>query len=499
MTDQPALNLRTILGIKVKKIREERHLTLGELAARAGLSPSYLAEIQAGKKYPKAEKVVALAAALGVSYDELISSKLDQEFGEVQSFLDAPGLRDFPFETFGVPGRELMKLLSHSPQEVGALLRALSGIARQYNIGVEHFLHASLRSYQELTGNYYEDLERAAEDFGRGLGLRPGARVTADDLRRWVRDQVAPEIDERTLGQRPSLGSFRAVLVPGKRPRLLLNPQLSESQKAFVLAREAAYARLGITSRSFTTPPDREDSFTQVLDDYRASYFAGAVLLPRQALVADLKAFFRQPTWQAEGLLRLLDAHDVTAETLMYRLSQLVPSQFGLPVHFLRFNDDGNDLRLVKQLNLSQLTVPPGIGANEHYCRRWLSTRLLVELAAWQRRRPRNARQPMVGVQHSTFPDGKSFFCIGLAQPLPLQPGITSSLTLGFRVDERLHKVIRFARDRTIPHTTISGTCERCALSSEECRDRVAEPTAHAVEMARAERRRELERLLAEG
>src|SRR5262245_12299806 len=94
---ETALNLRTILGIKVKKIREERHLTLGELAAKTGLSPSYLAEIQAGKKYPKAEKVVALAEALGVGYDELISSKLDQAFGEVQSFLDAPGLRDFPF------------------------------------------------------------------------------------------------------------------------------------------------------------------------------------------------------------------------------------------------------------------------------------------------------------------------------------------------------------------------------------------------------------------
>jgi predicted transcriptional regulator/DNA-binding Xre family transcriptional regulator len=496
---EQALNVRTILGIKLKKMREERRLTLSELAQRTGLSPSYLAEIQAGKKYPKAEKVVALAEALGVSYDELISSKLDQEFGELQGFLSSPGLRDFPFEKFGVPGRDLMKLLSHSPHEVGALLRALSGIARQYNIGVEHFLHAALRSHQELTGNYYEDLEREAEDFSRGLGVRAGTRVTAEDLRAWVKVNVAPEIDERTLGQRPALGAFRAVLVPGRRARLLLNPRLSESQKAFVLAREVAYKRLGVEARSFTTPPDREDSFTQVLDDYRASYFAGAVLLPRQAMLADLKGFFRLPTWQAEVLLRLLDEHDVTAETLMYRFSQLVPSQFGLPAHFLRFNDDGTDLRLVKQLNLSQLTVPRGIGANEHYCRRWLSTRLLVELSAWQRRRPRNTRQPMVGVQHSTFPDGKAFFCIGLAQPLPLQPGITSSLTLGFRVDERLQKTIRFARDRTIPHTTISGTCERCPLPPEECSDRVAAPVGHEQDMARAERRRELERLVSEG
>ena len=355
---EQALNVRTILGIKLKKMREERRLTLSGAGPAHGPLSSYLAEIQAGKKYPKAEKVVALAEALGVSYDELISSKLDQEFGELQGFLSSPGLRDFPFEKFGVPGRDLMKLLSHSPHEVGALLRALSGIARQYNIGVEHFLHAALRSHQELTGNYYEDLEREAEDFSRGLGVRAGARVTAEDLRAWVKVNVAPEIDERTLGQRPALGAFRAVLVPGRRARLLLNPRLSESQKAFVLAREVAYKRLGVEARSFTTPPDREDSFTQVLDDYRASYFAGAVLLPRQAMLADLKGFFRLPTWQAEVLLRLLDEHDVTAETLMYRFSQLVPSQFGLPAHFLRFNDDGSDLRLVK-LSLLHHRVQP--------------------------------------------------------------------------------------------------------------------------------------------
>jgi transcriptional regulator with XRE-family HTH domain len=490
------LNLKTIFGIKLKRLREARHMTLGGFSRQTGLSASYLAEMEAGKKYPRAEKILQLAEALGTSYDDLISTKLDHEFDELQGFLSSPGVRDFPFELFGVPAADLMKLLTRSPHEVGALLRTIGDIARHYNIGVEHFLHAALRSYQELTGNYYDEIEREAESFARTLGGSGRGSVTPKALREWVIANGVSEIDERRLGERPALREFRAVRITHPRVRLLLNPRLGESQKSFVLAREIGYHVLGLTARSLTTPPDREDSFEQVLNDFKASYFAGALLLPRQALTADLRAFFRLPTWQSESLLHLLDTHRVTAETLMYRLSQLVPSQFGLRTHFLRFNDEKGHLRLVKQLNLSQLTIPPGISANEHYCLRWLSTRLLVELAAWQRRRPKHLRHPVVGAQHSKFVDGRSaFFCIGLAQPLPLQPDVNSSLTLGFNADEKFFRTVRFAKDRTIPHATINGTCERCPLSDAECDDRVAAPVGHLLTLAQAERQRELQEL----
>jgi hypothetical protein len=234
-----------------------------------------------------------------------------------------------------------------------------------------------------------------------------------------------------------------------------------------------------------------------VLNDFKASYFAGALLLPAGPLAADLNAFFRLSAWQGEALLGLLDRHAVTPETLMYRFSQLVPHRFGLPTHFLRFNQEGEELRLVKQLNLSRVTVPAGIGASEHYCRRWLSTRLLVELAAWQRRRPPRVRQPLVGAQHSRFPDGRAFFCFGLAQPLPLRPEVLTSLTLGFRVEEKLARTVRFVKDRTVPQTTISGTCERCSLTEEECGDRVAPPAGHLQALFRAERERALASLTA--
>src|SRR5512140_3613794 len=97
------LDLKTIFGIKLRQLRDRRHLTLAQLGKRASLSASYLAEIEAGRKHPKPEKIWQLAPALECSYDDLVSTRLGNDFTELQEFLTAPGVRDFPFDLFGVP------------------------------------------------------------------------------------------------------------------------------------------------------------------------------------------------------------------------------------------------------------------------------------------------------------------------------------------------------------------------------------------------------------
>lgn len=500
---QPALNLKTIFGIKLKRCREAQRLTLQELAQRAGMSTSYVAEIESGKKYPKADKILLLSQALGCSYDELISSKLDREFDGLQALLSSRGLRDFPFELFGVPGDDLLKLLTRAPGEIAALLRALGDIAAQYDIGVEHFLHAALRSYQELTGNYYEDLESAAERFAREqLPARRGAAAPIGaQLRAWVQRSCGFDIDERGLLERPALLEFRSVLSRRPRARLYLNPQLGESQRAFALAREVGYKVLGIEpkARSLTTPPDREDSFEQVLSDFKASYFAGALLLPRQRLTADLRALLRQPAWQPRTLPGLLTEYAVTGETLMYRLSQLLPGQFGLRPHFLKLEDAGGRLRLVKQLNLAEgdTAISRGLREDEHYCRRWLGSRLLAELA---QRRPGGApQQPIGGALRARLVGRElSIFAFGLGQPQALRPDVTAAFTLAMPHGPELSKIIRFADDPKLPDLLIARTCEQCPMTPAECGERAAPPARYLQRLAHADRQRELRLLTGE-
>ncbi|MEE8433622.1 MAG: helix-turn-helix transcriptional regulator, partial [bacterium] len=53
-------NIPVIFGLKLRQLREVRGLGLKELSKLAHISPSYMTEIEKGKKYPKADKIMQL-------------------------------------------------------------------------------------------------------------------------------------------------------------------------------------------------------------------------------------------------------------------------------------------------------------------------------------------------------------------------------------------------------------------------------------------------------
>jgi transcriptional regulator with XRE-family HTH domain len=58
---------REVLGRRLRVMRQDQAETLSETAARAGLSPQYLSEIERGRKEPSSEMIAALAGALGTT------------------------------------------------------------------------------------------------------------------------------------------------------------------------------------------------------------------------------------------------------------------------------------------------------------------------------------------------------------------------------------------------------------------------------------------------
>jgi DNA-binding XRE family transcriptional regulator len=58
---------REALGDRLRELRLDQGETLAETAARAGLSPQYLSEVERGRKEPSSEMIAALAGALGTS------------------------------------------------------------------------------------------------------------------------------------------------------------------------------------------------------------------------------------------------------------------------------------------------------------------------------------------------------------------------------------------------------------------------------------------------
>jgi transcriptional regulator with XRE-family HTH domain len=485
------LNLKVIFGMKLKQYREQTGLSLTDFAARTGLSSSYLTEIEHGRKYPKAEKIARMADVLGKNYDDLVSIRLDEGLSPLASFLKSPVLHNFPYHLFGISPAQLVELMTRQPLEASALVNALVGIAEQYNIGVEHLYRSALRSYQELHGNYFPEIEAEVDQFTRVAEVNCKPTPSYAALRDLLKGRFNYRLDESKLSEQPRLRHFRSVMVAGNKhsPLLLINPSLSQHQKKFILAREIGYQVLGIKERALTSPPERVDSFEQVLGDFKASYFAGALLISREPMIRDIKEFFGLARWHPERLQGFLNKYEVTPEMFMYRLTEVLPQFFGFKMHFLRFSHEQDRFRLVKHLNMSQILIPSGIRLDEHYCERWLAIRILKSLE----KTPTETGEPLIDVQVSHFVDTElKYLCIGMARHLALAPASTSSVSLGFRWDDVVSRTIRFANDPGITVLNINGTCERCRLPFNECRQRSAPPHLLELKQAREEVEREL-------
>lgn len=485
--------INIIFGMKVRQARIEADLTLSEFAAECELSPSYVTEIEKGRKYPRADKIMKMADALGKSYDDLVSIRLDPSLTYLESTLSSSAIQRFPFEEFGLEAGDLVTLLTRKPDKASALLHAILEIGRRYDLREEDFLRAALRSYQEIHENYFPELEEAAiaftAEFGVKYNLDLQEPLELSTLEAILREEYGYEIDTDVIARSAELRHYRSVCIQGKRPRLFVNDSLYTRQIKFIYARELGYNYLQLKERSLTSTPDSIDTFQQLLNDYKAAYFGGALLMPRAQLLEDLQAFFNLPKWSPKPLADMLTRYNVTPEMLLYRFSELVPQFFGIKLHFLRFHRTRGmqTYDLIKQLNMNHLLVPSGLGLNEHTCRRWLSVGLLRDIEAIGD--PQTVEEMPIGVQLSEFLESQDrFLCMGFARKMVLSPGVYSSVIVGFRVDSDLQNTIRFLNDPTIPRMLINETCERCPLTREQCSLRAVAPTvllAKQQELAR--------------
>ena len=490
--------LRLVLGVKLKQLRQERGFTLQTVAQRAGVSISYLSEIEKGKKYPKPDKLVDLAHALGVPYDDLVSLKVDEALEGLREVIYSPFLKAFPFELFGVEPQDVVSLMAGVPQRASALIRAFIEVSRTYDARVEHFLFAALRSYQQMHGNHFPSVERAASEFRTSQGWDARFIPDAATLRRVLETQHGYRIDTETLPAHETLHQFRSLLVEGTPPTLLVNGALHDEQQAFLYARELGFLALQPKERPTTGSWLKVESFEQVLANFEASYFAGAVLIPAGALDQDLTTFFRDDRWSEGAFRQALTRYRATPEMFGYRLTQRIPEVFGLSeIFFMRFHHDTarDSFQLTKVLNMSRVPVPHGIRLDEHYCRRWPGMEALRTLAA-QQAEGQATEAPVIRVQRSHFVDDDAeFFIIAIARPLALQSGTNTVVMLGFLMDRAFKRAVRFWHDPALPQVDVNLTCERCPIAT--CVVRAAEPTILHTEAQQAEQESALRELAA--
>ena len=467
--------IRLIFGLKIKQLRQKNKLAPAELAKRCGLSNSYLNEIEKGKKYPKSDKIFALADALNVNYDELVSLKLSKKLEPVSDFLNSHVFKEFPLEMFGIEPGKLIELISNAPLKMNAFISTVMEIARNYEMKQEHFYLAALRSYQEMHDNYFEELEDAVDMFTKKYKIKAKAHLNRKHLYNILESEYGYTIDKEKLTKNNALSHFRSVYVPETK-KLMINDGLSESQKAFLLAREIAFNHLELTERPNTTPPYKAKSFEEVLANFKASYFAVALLMNRELVIEDLRELFKNPDWDNSEFLSLMSRYEASPEMFLHRLTNLLPRYFGIKnLFFLRFSHKSNTklYQLTKELHLSKLHSPHGNELSEHYCRRWISLNIIEDLKKNQKKKSSN--DPIVGVQRSKyFGTDNEYFCISVAKPNSPERNSHISVTIGFLIDEHLKKKLHFLDDQNIITRVVNETCQRCPI--EDCKERVADP-----------------------
>jgi XRE family transcriptional regulator, fatty acid utilization regulator len=503
----------------LKRRRKERKFSRFDVSERAGISPSFYSELETGRKSASGETLRRITKALDMSIEELQSDRYD---AALEALLD--------FQDPDIAIKEGIELLDKAPHLAKAIPRLLANIARVSDRGSkkEVIYPILLRDFQEENLNHFPELEREAKSF---LEEHPPRGVSPDhhDLQgilKYLFKYTLKTNHNFNEHQYQHLPIIRAMwLRKGNQQHLLLNRNLLDSQKAFELAREIAYnlpflrTKETLHHRVPTSPRLGLHSYTQILNEFKASYFAGAVLMPQELLEADLEAFFQEKRFEPERLWEMMQKYHVTAEMLLHRLTEILPGKrFGIKkLHFLRFqhnrsiqqeNQEWQVFSLTKLLNLSSLPFAYGESSGEKYCRRYNAIQALRQmrqaLEAGRADEQAFYARPMIRAQRARFVNeayrDHTYLCLTMARPLELQPNILSSVTIGFVVDEHFKNTVRFW-DNTVyiepEHggvIEVGHTCQRCPLSAAQCRDRAAE----AVIFREEQRQKEMQRLLSE-
>lgn len=491
-------NLKLIFGLKVKQLRLDHGLSLGELSKKTGISVSYLNEIEKGKKYPKADKIALLAEIFEVSYDWMVSLQLGKKLAPIADLIRSNIINELPLDVFGIDTSDLLDLLSNAPTKLNAFVSTLIEIGRNYGMRVEHFYHAVLRSYQEMHENYFEDLEKEAQQFLKSHHIPKTEKLSDQHLQKILENEYGYKISFKLSSNYRPLKDLRAVLIPGKKPLLILNENLTANQKAFIFGKELGYISLKLTNRDYSTPSVDITSFDQVLNNFKVSYFSSAIIIQEESIVKDLRQFFQYPHWEKQKYLDIVAGYHATPEMFMHRMTNLIPKYFGIKqLFFLRFSEteDNNKVTLSKEMHLSGLHNPHATVLNEHYCRRWVSLTIFNELSGLKKRN--QYEKPLVQVQRSTYIGSDNEYLIfAMALPKSGTKNINYSISIGLMVNPKLKKTIKFAEDESIVTREVNETCERC--SAIDCEVRMSKPVILEKEQRANQVREAMQQLVAQ-
>jgi len=272
---------------------------------------------------------------------------------------------------------------------------------------------------------------------------------------------------------RTDLKGIRSFFSPKKKV-LFVNPELSEGQRLFVIAKELGYNALKIKERSKRPLSQGVDSFVHLLNNMRASYFANALLIPKAEFLKDISKLMSLSKWDASVLKGILRKYNVSPDLFVHRTSSLIPEGFGLKSLYLqRFerNVISGSVKITNELHINGAQTPHANQVYQTYCRRWGGVRGLAALGEDSI----EAGEQNINVQRSKFYNTqKEYFVVTIARHFYPTPNVDTCVSIGFSMTNTFKEKVSFWNDQNIPKHEVNITCETCEIN--DCNDRAAEP-----------------------
>jgi len=329
------------MGVRLKRLREERGLTQVALARALELSPSYLNQLEKNQRPLTVPILLKINAVFGVDVQLFSEDEEARLIADLKEVLADPALGE------QIALTEIREIASNMPA-IGRALVALHGrhqraseradaLASRFGLSSEDVEPPPLMPYEQVRDyfyahhNYIAELDEAAE------ALFKTARLAAGDVASGLKDYLRGKHGVEVV-LAPTADSLSPQRQFNRARRTLeLSANLNPGQQAFEMATQLAFIEMGdaLDRLAEDAAGDSEETF-RLARIGLANHFAGALMMP-------YKPFLEAAERLRYDIDLLGQRFGVGFETVCHRLSTLQrPDARGVPFFFVRVDRAGN-------------------------------------------------------------------------------------------------------------------------------------------------------------
>ena len=315
-----------VFGHRLRHHRRARGLTLDDLGVLLDRPAPYLSLLENGKREPKLSQIDAIARALDVTTDELLSPEPPNRRAELELALDRVS-KDPRYRALGLPElKPTARVPDEALEHVVVLFDALNGPPESDGIDSVRMAAAELSRWLTDQGGHLETVERAAQELLGASGYDGQSALTSRHLNAIVSSlgYTVDAVDVVPPHVRAIVDEDRGVIYVGQRNSLR--------------TRQARKAILQTVAMRVLEHRDPTSAFERQRQRLEQSYFAGAVLVPERAAVRALQSAKADRDLSVEDIK---ERFYVSYEMAAQRFTNLATRHLGIETHFIHSDRDG--------------------------------------------------------------------------------------------------------------------------------------------------------------